>query len=205
MERACKHLKLELSKEPSLQGTVFALILSDSHHTTAYRVSKETESIIGYSEDTINEWINVYAKDTTSKYDKFGYSVDEQRWSSNKMPIKADAIETLIKEVIVPIIEGEEQEEDDESAVELNSDELENAMREFGVTLDSIIEEGIIYEMEIFALKMVMSPIRKYLIVPPFNELVIAMSKILENENYTKKDEREKLVSVIKDVRKKTK
>jgi hypothetical protein len=203
MERACKHLKLELSKEPSIQGTVFALILSDSHQSTSYRVSKETGSIIGYSEDTINEWIYIYAKDATLKYDRFDFSIDDQRWLSNKMPVKADAIEKIINEVLVPILEGED-EEDDESEVQLNPDELENAMREFGATLDSIIKEGIIYEMEIFALKMVMSPIRKYLDAPPYNELVIALNKISEDENYTKIDEREKLVSVIKNVRKKT-
>ena len=203
IERLCKHLKLELSKETSIKGSIFEPLLSDKHDSKSFLISDETESIIGYSES--NEWINVYAKSVSLKFDKFGYSIDEHRWSRDNLPASADAIENIINEVIVPIIEDGEPLEDDEASIDLNPDELESAMRELRDLLDSIINDSAVYEMGVVALNMVMLQIKPYITVPPYDELLIAMNKTLENENYTKPNEREKLFSVIKDVRKRIK
>lgn len=202
IERLCKHLKLELSKEPSIKGSIFEPLLSDKHDSKSYFISDETESIIGYSED--NEWINVYAKSASGEFDKFGYSIDELRWSRDKVPANAEAIEDVINEVIIPRIEGDES-SDDDASLELTPAELENTKQELNDLLDSIINDGAVYEMGVIAINMILSQIKPCLTVPPYTELLSGLNNTLENENYTKPREREKLFSIIKEVRGKLK
>jgi len=57
--------------------------------------------VLGYPEDKISDWINVYANadGDNNKYFKYGFNYKEKRWKRNLLPPNKEIIEGKILEI----------------------------------------------------------------------------------------------------------
>jgi hypothetical protein len=105
IRRLCKHIIKALFKEKNkeiLPKYIMAMLFYSRDTNRGVRTDVE------YFEDIINDerialtnskagWYNIAAKDLKNKYDSFGYNVLENRWSYEKHPKNAKAIEKILE------------------------------------------------------------------------------------------------------------
>lgn len=101
LDRACKHIRRIIDDSGALRGTIYEAVLSSEYTSAHYFTLADQPFIIGFTPG--KEWINVYGvtrhgKDGIVRYQRYGYSLAELRWSYGEAPSNREALEEIIQQ-----------------------------------------------------------------------------------------------------------
>ncbi|MFI5252179.1 MAG: hypothetical protein ACHQQQ_07075 [Bacteroidota bacterium] len=98
--RWCKHLRCVMARLPAIQGTILEPVLNEKYLSKNILRLDVPEVIFGFKDG--KEWITVYGSSVSPdtgeiNYARFGYNLNDQRWSYNNSPQERSKIEKAIK------------------------------------------------------------------------------------------------------------
>jgi hypothetical protein len=198
-DRACKHLRQVLADSPDIKNTFWEPLLLDKYAPQNIWIDKSVPVLITYARG--KEWMNPYAEDNTKKhkYDKFGFSLIEERWSYGNEPLKSDLIiETISKNFPLGFEFQEADKEESPSLVLPILDSTQKAeLKELYELCNSIVEDDVVDDDEIRLLGKYCHDHSQLLYLAPFYSIAHLLGSVVEDGKITK-DERKLMLNFLR-------
>lgn len=198
-DRACKHLKRALADSNTIINTFWRPLLLDKYKPQNIWIDESIPLLITYTKG--KDWINCFAQNDTNEFEKFGYSIEEKRWSYEKEPARYEKIEEIIQNNFSNKIDPNEDCNKNENKFTLPSlnDDQKFVLKELYELCNSIVEDDVIDDDEIMLLSKYCRDHSELLYLGPFYAISQILGSVLEDGKISSA-ERKILIPFIKSI-----